>query len=123
MKDGKYIGTFNKLEDINKIGYVVMYEDLYFRNWDARKAVLRGEKYGDKDYHVLNLEGWKKICDSINALKNISNDSLKDDVTDADHTWTSIKIKEQLKETITRVREYVDEIQKNKITFISIEIL
>jgi surface protein len=116
MKDGKYIGTFNKLEDINKIGYVVMYEDLYFRNWDARKAVLRGEKYGDKDYHVLNLEGWKKICDSINALKNISNDSLKDDVVDADHTWTSIKIKEQLKETITRVREYINEIQKNKIT-------
>ena len=116
IRDGKYLGTFNKLEDIDKIGYVVMYEDLYFRSWDERKADLRAEKYGDKDYHVLNLEGWRKICDSINALKNISNDSLKDDVIDADHTWTSIKLKQQLKETITRVKEYIDEIQKNKIT-------
>jgi surface protein len=116
IRDGIYIGTFNKLEDITKVGYVVMYEDLYFRGWDNRKASLKGMKYGDKNYHVLSLESWEKICDSINALKNISNDSLDDSITSADKSWTSLKIKEQLEATIKDVKAYIDEVQKNKIT-------
>lgn len=116
IKDGKYLGSFNKLEDIDDMGYVSMYEDLYFRSWDNNIVKLKGLKYGDKNYHVLDLDSWKKICDFINQLKNITNDSLNDTVTSADYTWTSLYIKEKLAETINNIKEVIDISQKKKIT-------
>lgn len=114
--DNIFLGKKNTLEEVPSEGYCELYGDLYYRASDERVAYLKGVRYGDTAYHVLALDGWTAICDSINILKDANDGTLDDSLVDADHTFTSLKLKEKFQELIDLCKEKVDEAQKEKTT-------